>query len=82
MSLSRVGTCKHENISIADFLLAVGQIEELLINLIKLLLANIDAVDMQAILQSSTTGTRREQDGIVVEANVLRVDNLVGFHIL
>ena len=62
MSLSSIGTCEHQHIGIVDLLLLVGQLEELLVYLIELLLRELYAIDAQTILQSSTSRTGCQYD--------------------
>ena len=65
-----------------DFLLAVGEAEELLVHLVQLVLVQFHAVHFQAVLERRPAAAGRQDDGIRVDAHVLRVDDLVGLGIL
>ena len=53
--ICHIGTCQHQGIGISHLLLLVGQNQELLIDLIKLLLLKVYTVHVQTVLQGSST---------------------------
>ena len=81
MGIGGVGTCQHQHVGVCHLLLLVGQIQELLINLVQLLILEVHAVHVQAMFQGRATTACGEHDAVVVNANVLGVHNLVGLHI-
>ena len=82
MGLSRIGTSKHQHVGIGNFLLLVGQLQELLIYLVELRLVNVNAIGLQTVFQGSASRTGCEDDAVVVDTHILGVDNLVGMNIL
>ena len=83
MLISRISTGKHQNILIGNFLLLISQLEELLVNLVELLLIiNLYTIDMETVLQCSTTRTGCQNDSIVIQSHILRINDFVSLNIL
>ena len=83
MLVGSISTSEHQYILVSNFLFLISQLEELLVYLVELLLVvDIHTVDVETILQSSTTRTGCQYDSVIVETHILRIDNLVGLHIL
>ena len=83
MLISRISTGKHQNILIGNFLLLISQLEELLVNFVELLLIiNLYAIDMETVLQCSTTRTGCQYDSIVIQSHILRINDFVSLNIL
>ena len=76
------GAGQHHDVVVGDFLLLVGQVEEILVNLVQLLVVDVHAVHAQTVLQGGTSAAGCQHDAVVVDAHVLGVDNLVGLRIL
>ena len=77
-----VGTGQHHDVVVRNLFLLVGQVEEVLINLIETFSVDFYAVDAEAMLQGGTSAAGGQHDGIVVDAHVLRVHDFVGGGIL
>ena len=82
MLLRALSTSENENIIVSDFFLFVCQSEEILIYLVELFSFHLYAIDMQAVLQGCTSGTRRQYDRCFIYAYLLRIHDLIGGSIL
>ena len=77
MCVGAVSTSKHEDVVVVDLLLLIGEFEKLLIYLVEFLSAHLHSVHTEAVFQRGTSGACCQNDGVVVNANFLRVHNLV-----
>ena len=83
MALCRVGSGQHQHVGIGDFLLLVGQFQELLIQAVEfLLVVDVDTEYMETELQGRTTRPCGEHNGVVVESHVLRIHDFIGMNVL
>ena len=83
MLVGSIGPRQHEHVGIGHLLLQVGQLQELLVDLVNLLLvAHIHAIGMQPMLQGSPSAAGCEHDAVDIDAHVLRVDDLIRLHVL
>ena len=77
MSLCTVCTCKHKDIVVGHLFLLICQFEEGLIYLVEFFIIDIYAINMQAMLQGSTSGTGCQHDRCLVDTYVLWIHDFV-----
>ena len=82
MILRAVRTCQYQNIIVVNIFLLIGKFQEIFVNLIQFLLIQRHAQYLQAVLQGSTSATGGQYDRVVIDAHIVRIDNLISLHIL
>ena len=82
MILRAVRTCQYQNIIVVNIFLLIGKFQEIFVNLIQFLLIQRHAQHLQAVLQGSASATGGQYDRVVIDAHIVRVDNLISLHIL
>ena len=82
MGFCAVGSGEHQDVVVVDLLLLVGKLEELLVDIVQGLFAELDPEGLEPELEGGVTASRREDDRVGVDSHVDRVDDFVGFRIL
>ena len=82
MILAAVCSCQYQYIIIIDIFFLIGQFQKLLIYLIQFFLIQVNSQQRQAILQCRTSATGSQYDRVIIDAFIMRIDNLVSFYIL
>ena len=77
-----VCSCQYKYIIIRNFFLLVCQFQEILIDLIQLFLISLYTQHMQTMLQSGTSTTSRQDNSIIINTNIFRINDLVSLYIL
>ena len=80
--LRSVGPSQHEDVVVVDVFFLVSQLEEILVHLVEFLLREFHSQHMQTVLECGPSASGCEHDCVVVDADIVRVDDLVGLHVL
>ena len=78
MRFGSVGTGQHEHVVVGYLLLSVGQLQELLVYLVQLLLIfHVNTVHFEPVFQCCPSAASRQNDGVIIESHILGVHYLV-----